>query len=171
MAAATTLFDVSAANVADTSDDWYTPHWIFEAAGVVFDMDVSAPVDAARRTCPARSYLTPLEDGLTQPWHGVVWMNPPFSGSRPWVERFAEHRSGVALLPTIRRQWFGTLIRCADAVALVEVDFIRPNGGRGDLPQVSVIAGCGRAAVDAVGRIAAADRYLQGAYHVRPEAS
>ena len=164
----TALFNVSAADVADTNDDWYTPSWIFAAAGLIFDLDVCAPVDPDRRTCPARAYLTPVEDGLMQPWEGFVWMNPPFSGSRPWVERFAEHRSGLALLPTIRRQWFGTLIRCADAVALVEVDFIRPHGGRGDLPQVSVIAGCGQAAVDAIGRIAAADRYLQGAYHVRP---
>jgi hypothetical protein len=164
----TTLFEVTAADVADTPNDCYTPPWIFGAAGLTFDMDVAAPVDPARRTCPARRYLTPVEDGLGQSWEGLVWMNPPFSGSRPWVERFAEHRSGLALLPTIRRQWFGALIRCADAVALLEVDFIRPGGGRGDLPQVSVIAGCGQPAVDAIGRIAAADRYLQGAYHVRP---
>jgi hypothetical protein len=166
----TALFDITAADVADTNDDWYTPRWIFAAADLIFDLDVCAPVDPERRTCPARRYLTPIEDGLRQPWEGLVWMNPPFSGSRPWVERFAEHRSGLALLPTIRRQWFGTLIRCADAVALVEVDFMRPAGGRGDLPQVSVVAACGPVAVDAVARIAAADRYLQGAYHVAPKA-
>ena len=94
-----TLFEVGAGGVADTNDDWYTPPWVFDAAGIVFDLDVAAPVDPSRRTCPARSYLTPVEDGLAQPWQGVVWMNPPFSGSRPWVERFAEHRSGLALLP------------------------------------------------------------------------
>ena len=85
--------------VADTSDDWYTPRWIFDAAGIVFDMDVCAPVDPARRTCPARRYLTAIDDGLTVPWEGVVWMNPPFSETRPWVDRWIEQADGMALLP------------------------------------------------------------------------
>ena len=67
----TALFDVSPADVADTSDDCYTPRWIFDAAGLVFDMDVAAPVDPSRRTCPAAQYLTPVEDGLAQPWTGL----------------------------------------------------------------------------------------------------
>jgi len=91
----TALFEIGPADVATTTDDYYTPPWIFDAAGLIFDMDVSAPVDPSRRTCPARRYLTPVEDGLTQPWDGLVWMNPPFSGTAAWVERFARHGSGV----------------------------------------------------------------------------
>lgn len=66
----TMLFDVTAADVADTNDDWYTPPWLFEAAGLMFDFDVAAPVDPSRRTCPARAFLTPIEDGLAQEWGG-----------------------------------------------------------------------------------------------------
>jgi hypothetical protein len=166
---AATLFEVSPADVADTSDDYYTPRWIFDAAGLVFDMDVAAPVDPARRTCPARRYLTPVDDGLTRPWDGLVWMNPPFSGSRQWVERFAGHRDGLALLPAVKgRRWNGDLMRAADAIALITTDFIGPDGSARMMPYALILAGCGPVAVEAVGRVAAADKYVRGAYHVRP---
>jgi hypothetical protein len=133
-------------------------------------MDVSAPVDAARRTCPARRYLTPLEDGLAQPWDGLVWMNPPFSALQSWMEKFARHGCGLALLPTPRNEvlWFGTALRCADALAFLSVDFISPDGRPKRVQFHVILIGCGDVAAAAVGRVAAADKYVRGAYHVRP---
>lgn len=164
----TTLFEVSPGDVADTSDDCYTPRWIFDAAGLVFDMDVAAPVDPSRRTCPARRYLTPVEDGLRQPWDGLVWMNPPYSHCSPWVERFALHRCGLALLPAVKEvYWLGWLLGCADAIALIGADFARPDGSVRK-PPLLILAGCGPVAAEAVGRVAAADKYIGGAYHARP---
>lgn len=167
----TALFEVSAADVADTADDCYTPQWIFDAAGIWFDMDVCAPVDPARRTCPARRHLTPVEDGLTQPWEGLVWMNPPFSNLRAWVERFASHGCGLRLLPMSRSEsyWTGRLLRAADAIAIISSDFIGPNGGVKRISYALILAGCGERAVKAVARVAAADKYAGGAYHVRPD--
>lgn len=169
----TALFDISSADVADTSDDCYTPRWIFDAAGLMFDLDVSAPVDPVRRTCPARRYLTPLEDGLSQPWDGLVWMNPPFSSLRQWMERFAVHGNGLALLPTPRKgvRWFGTALRCAGALAFLSADFISPDGRPKRVQFHVILIGCGPVASAAVARVAAADKYVQGAYHVRPGAS
>jgi hypothetical protein len=165
----TALFEVSAVDVADTSDDYYTPRWIFDAAGLIFDMDVSAPVDPARRTCPAMRYLTVIEDGLRQPWRGVIWMNPPYSAATDWVARFAEHRSGLALLPAVKEtHWMGMLLRCADAVTLLNVEFGRPSGKTARIQYPLVLAACGEVAVEALGWIARADKYIQGAYHVRP---
>lgn len=165
-----TLFDVSAADVADTSDDCYTPRWIFDAAGLVFDMDVAAPVDPARRTCPALRYLTPIEDGLTQPWDGLVWMNPPFSDLRAWVERFAAHRCGLAFVPTPRKEnyWVGRLMTAADAIAFISSDFINPDGSLKRIHYMMLLVACGPVAVEALKRVAAADKYIAGAYHVRP---
>lgn len=163
------LFGVSAADVADTSSDCYTPHWIFDAVGFVFDMDVAAPVDPMRRTCPARRYLTPVEDGLSEPWEGTVWMNPPFSKALPWAERFAAHGCGMAVAPTWGRSiWRTRLLSCADAVALIWIDFTRPDGSKLEALAPCALVGCGPAAVEAVGRVAAADKYANGAYHVRP---
>jgi hypothetical protein len=166
----TLLLDLSPADVADTSDDCYTPRWIFDAAGLVFDMDVSAPVDPARRTCPARRYLTPIDDGLTSPWDGLVWMNPPYSNARPWAERFAQHNSVVALLPVIKRSArLGALLHRADAIALLtSIDFIGPDGRAREMPFCPLLVGCGTAGVEAVARISRADQRAMGAYYVRP---
>ena len=136
----------------------------------MFDLDVAAPIDPARRTCPARRYLTPLEDGLTQPWDGLVWMNPPFSALLPWMEKFARHGCGLALLPTPRKEvrWFGAALRCADALAFLSADFISPDGRPKRVQFHVILIGCGAVAAEAVGRVAAADKYTGGAYHVRP---
>ena len=58
-------------------------------------------------------------------------MNPPYSHCSPWVERFAAHRSGLALLPAVKEvYWLGTLLGCADALTLIGADFGRPGKGR-----------------------------------------
>jgi len=167
----TALFEVTAADVADTSDDCYTPRWIFDAAGLTFDMDVASPVDPDRRTCPAHAYLTVIEDGLTAPWEGLVWMNPPFSDLRAWVERFAAHGCGLAFVPTPRKEnyWVGRLMRAADAMALISSDFINPDGSLKRIHYMMLLVACGPVAVDALTRVAAADKYIGGAYHVRPD--
>ena len=164
----TMLFDVTAADVAETTDDYYTPRWIFDAAGLVFDMDVAAPVDPTYRSCPARHYLTPLEDGLTQPWNGLVWMNPPYSAARSWVERFVAHRCGLALVLPTRSPWIGPLLQSADAVALLNVAFLRPGRDLGTYRTLLLLTACGAQAVDALARVARADKYTGESYHVRP---
>jgi hypothetical protein len=166
------LFGLSAGDVAVTSDDWYTPRWVFDAAGIVFDMDVAAPADPAMRTCPAREYLTAVEDGLTAPWEGNVWMNPPYKASQPWVDRPAKHPSGLALLPVLPEvRWLGHLLKVADAVTILSVNFQRPDGRQVRLMWCNLLAARGAECVKALGRIAAADKYAAGAYHVRPEAA
>lgn len=87
-----------------TSDDYYTPAWVFERMGLEFDMDVCAPPGGVP-WIPAKRYLTQADDGLLVPWEGRVWMNPPFSNPTPWVKRFIEHGDGVALLPHSASPW------------------------------------------------------------------
>jgi hypothetical protein len=80
-----------------TSDDYYTPKWIFDALGLHFDLDVASPPHPT--SVPCDRYYTQADDGLASPWYGRVWMNPPFSNIPPWVERWLDHRNGIALLP------------------------------------------------------------------------
>ena len=95
-------------------------------------------------------------------------MNPPFSSPHRWVDRFAEHGAGLALLPAVKRTaWIGPLMQCADAITLLCMEFGRPDGGKGEIMPVLILAACGPVAVDALGRVAAADKYVRGAYHVR----
>lgn len=84
-----------------TTDDYYTPRWVFDALAVTFDIDVSSP-PGGPPFVPCRKYFTLEDDGLAQPWDGLVWMNPPFSNLNPWINRFVEHGNGIALLPLTR---------------------------------------------------------------------
>jgi hypothetical protein len=97
-------------------------------------------------------------------------MNPPFSDLRAWVERFASRGCGLALVPPGRKEtyWMGRLMRAADAMAFVSADFTKPDGVIKRIPFMLMLAGCGEVAVEALGRVAAADKYVRGAYHVRP---
>jgi hypothetical protein len=148
--------------VADTSDDWYTPRWIFDAAGITFDMDVCAPVDATRRTCPARRYLTPLEDGLTTPWEGTVWCNPPYSAPESWGRRWLSHGHGLLLVAWTQAMWVPDLMAWCDAFTTIGgLEFGRPDGSVGGLRYLFLLAGMG-SSVDAVREIALRDRYARG---------
>jgi hypothetical protein len=91
-----------------TSDDYYTPSWVFDTLGLRFDLDVASPPHSTN--VPADRYYSVLTDGLASPWHGRVWMNPPYSNPTPWVEKFLEHGNGIALLPMPKGcRWLQTL--------------------------------------------------------------
>ncbi len=105
----------------ETTDERYTPKSVFDALGVTFDLDVASP-PAEYSAVPARKVYTIEDDGLTSPWHGFVWMNPPWSQCTPWVEKFVEHGDGIALLPASKNaQWMTDLWESGAAVALYDV--------------------------------------------------
>jgi hypothetical protein len=92
-----------------TSDDYYTPKWIFDALGIEFDLDVACPPNGPLYT-PTKNYYTQETDGLISPWYGTVFMNPPFSKTAPWVSKWIEHGNGVALLPVVKHsKWIRNL--------------------------------------------------------------
>ena len=57
---------------------WYTPPSIFELLNIEFDLDVCAPQGGVP-WIPAKDYFALPTDGLSQPWVGKVWCNPPYS--------------------------------------------------------------------------------------------
>lgn len=88
-----------------TRDDWQTPIALVNALGH-FDLDPCANCEAPTRLA-ARGF-TLDDDGLSQPWTGRVWLNPPYGKlAREWVSRLAEHGNGIALIPPrLGAKWF-----------------------------------------------------------------
>jgi len=57
------------------NDEWLTPPDILDKLGD-FDLDPCAP---EVRPWPTADYhYTASDDGLSKPWFGTVWCNPPF---------------------------------------------------------------------------------------------
>lgn len=80
------------------SVEWYTPPEIFESLDTVFDMDPCSPGEGLSFV-PAKKHLTIINDGLTSPWEGRVFMNPPYGNeTKRWMKRFTEHGNGIALV-------------------------------------------------------------------------
>lgn len=100
-----------------TKDDYYTPKEVFAALGLNFDLDVCAPPGGVP-WIPAERYYTLEDDGLSKPWTGRVWMNPPYSKTTPWVRRFIEHGHGIALVMHAKSAWHPALWAAADACAM-----------------------------------------------------
>lgn len=77
----------------DEVDDRATPPEDFAAwhARWGFTLDVAA----APHNAKCERYFTRADDGLSQPWSGRVWCNPPFSDLRGWVRKaWEEWESG-----------------------------------------------------------------------------
>lgn len=106
----------AAEQVERTTDDFLTPAWIFDALDLTFDLDVASPPWATH--VPATTFFTKADNGLAQTWFGRVWMNPPYSEATPWVDRFIDHRYGIALLPWAKSAWTCRIWAAADAIAL-----------------------------------------------------
>jgi len=138
-----------------TSDDYYTPAWLFEDMGVEFDLDVASPPGGVP-WIPAKRFLTMADDGLTTPWVGRVWMNPPFSAATAWVHKFLEHRNGIALLSVgVNTAWGTRLWDASDGIALLPQDmqFSRP-GKEDNRPMYrSSLFAMGDWAVEAISRV------------------
>lgn len=134
------LFDLPSDAIVVTSDDCYTPRWVFDAMGLRFDLDVAAPLGGPRHV-PATAYYTAEEDGLTAPWAGLVWCNPPYSKFRPWAERWAQHPTGVLMGMTSARSMGRAIGLCrADVVAFIDVQFERPDQPLRDVPTAIFVA-------------------------------
>lgn len=92
------------------TDLWETPQDFFGRLDAEFHFTLDACALPENAKCPR--YYTPDQDGLSKPWAGTVWCNPPYGRQiGRWVEKAAQSASEgatvVMLLPArTDTKWF-----------------------------------------------------------------
>ena len=130
-------------SVSGSDDEWYTPRIIIQGAialmGVI-DLDPASSA-AANEIVGAADYFTVEDDGLSQPWKGRVWLNPPYSYpligqlSVKVIEEFRLGNVTEACMLTnnvTETDWFQKLVEASSAFCLLDdrVLFQRPGPKR-----------------------------------------
>ena len=108
-------------------NEWFTPpEYIALVRTVLGDIDLDPATHArAQETIGATKYFTKQDDGLSQQWHGRVFLNPPYA--QPWIAHFvskmcAERRAnrvtaGIMLTHNYTdTSWFHEAALLADAI-------------------------------------------------------
>ena len=106
------------------NENWSTPRHIFDPLNDEFKFTLDVCAEPWNTKC--FEYFDPaITDGLSQPWTGVCWMNPPFGLEIvKWVRKaYEESRKGatvVCLVPArTETAW------CHDYCLKGEIRFIR----------------------------------------------
>lgn len=134
---------VSKPHVSNNSgnNEWYTPRPFIDAArgamGTIHTDPASSAI--ANKTVGAETFYTTEDDGLTKPWKGNVWMNPPYA--QPLVAQFSEAVSEkfdtkeiksacVLVNNATETAWFQRMLMSAAAVCFLRsrVRFLDPFG-------------------------------------------
>lgn len=112
--------------------EWYTPPAVFERLGLTFDLDPASPGADIVPWVPAARHYTRADDGLTSPWFGRVWCNPPYGPeATPFIERMIEHGHGIMLIfARTDTRAVQRLMRAADALTFTagRISFVRDDG-------------------------------------------
>lgn len=93
------------------TDLWSTPQKFFDELDLKyhFEIDVCALPENAK----CKRFFTPDDDGLSQPWEGVCWCNPPYGRDLfKWVEKACFSSALVVMLLPARvdTAWFHDLV-------------------------------------------------------------
>lgn len=113
------------------NNEWYTPGEYIEAARTVLgeiDLDPASSPDA-NAIVRAAEFYTLADNGLEQPWHGRIWLNPPYA--QPAIEHFAGKLSAsvfagdvsaavVLVNNATETEWFRTIASVARAICFPE---------------------------------------------------
>lgn len=85
----------------------------------------------------AARFFTKEEDGLTQAWHGRVWMNHPFGRqtNKAWIQKLVESlkrgevEAGVCIcFASMSEKWFEPLLEFPQCFPRRRINYFLPDG-------------------------------------------
>jgi len=139
------------------TNTWFTPRPFTDALGP-FDLDPCTqsfrPHDTAvRHICQDLGQC-----GLSAPWAGRVWLNPPYGREiGKWISKLAGHSDGIALVfARTDTVWARLIFERSHAVNFVKgrASFIRQSGEpAGNAGTGSMLAAFGASNVECLARI------------------
>lgn len=137
---------------SDAGDEWGTPPKYVEPLSDVLDGFDLDPASGAEPQPYADERYTVEDDGLSTPWYGDVWLNPPYgrSANKQWAKRTVDQWQNedvetiTALVPaSTDTQWFQNNYFEANYLTFIEgrIEFLGDGDNNATFP--SVIASFG----------------------------
>ena len=129
------------------NNEWYTPRGIVIAAKTAMGSIDCDPASSAiaNRVVQATRYFTKEQDGLTQQWHGNVWLNPPYA--QPLIAQFAKEvvikcwagefqQACILVNNASETRWFQDLLCVASGICLPRgrIRCVSPDGHKQGAP-------------------------------------
>jgi hypothetical protein len=120
------------------SDDWCTPEEVLALVYQLGDIALD-PCSNPWSRVKARQRISRPDNGLAVDWlkltesGDLIWVNPPFSSPRPWVEACARagayDRRVLLLAPVATTQWAHLALAACQRVCVWKgrIDFLRPD--------------------------------------------
>jgi hypothetical protein len=124
--------------------EWYTPPAYLDAARKVlgaFDLDPASST-LAQTLVRAKKYHTRDDDGLSKPWRGRIWLNPPYASGLvdSFIDKLVSHYEAGDVTAAIvlvnnatETEWFHKCAAAASAVCFPagRVRFLDAEGNPG----------------------------------------
>ena len=101
--------------------EWYTPKYIFDGLNTQFDLDPCSPGKDKCLTPADTHYTLPMNDGLIDPWFGLVFCNPPYGRHiSNWMNRCAAHNNSIALtFARTSTKWFQAIAPTLSGICFI----------------------------------------------------
>lgn len=123
--------------MSSNTDQWATPKYLFKEYNQVYNFTLDAC--ASDWNHKVDNYYTEADNGLEQPWTGIVWCNPPYGRQiKDWIrkgwESAQQGATVVMLIParTDTAYWHDYVMRGEISFLRGRIKFIRPDGTEGD---------------------------------------
>lgn len=155
-----------AVHFSSASPEWYTPRPVIDAVINFFDAIDLDPCANSHKApnVPASARFTKDDDGLTRPWFGRVYMNPPYGREiPPWIEKACgayetrEIEAAILLVPArTDTEWWRRMRDYPVCLIDGRLRFIGPEGEVAPAPFPSALVYLG----DEIDRFASAVAHL-----------